>query len=83
MIYHIALILVLSLTFHHASGAKQKKIISQPDPTDVDGNALPSLDTIYYFDQLIDHQNPNLGTFKQRYYHTWEWYQQGMLISLP
>lgn len=78
MIYPIALILALSSTFHQANGAKQKKIISRPDPTDVAGNPLPSYDTIYYFDQLIDHQNPDLGTFQQRYYHTWESYQQGM-----
>jgi hypothetical protein len=27
---------------------------------------LPPYDTIYYFDQLIDHHNPALGTFQQR-----------------
>jgi hypothetical protein len=39
---------------------------------------LPPLNTTYYFDQLIDHMNPGLGTFKQRYWHTWEWYEHGM-----
>ncbi|RXW25473.1 hypothetical protein EST38_g449 [Candolleomyces aberdarensis] len=32
---------------------------------------------MYYFDQLIDHKNPSLGTFKQRYFHTWEYYKPG------
>ncbi|EKM56517.1 uncharacterized protein PHACADRAFT_183166 [Phanerochaete carnosa HHB-10118-sp] len=41
------------------------------------GTVLPPLNTTYYFDQLIDHTNPSLGTFKQRYWHTWEWYEEG------
>lgn len=45
--------------------------------TAVSGDTLPPLDTTYYFDQLIDHNNPSLGTFKQRYWHTWEFYQPG------
>ena len=44
---------------------------------DAAGNALPPLNTTYYFDQLIDHKNPSLGTFKQRYYHSWATYQDG------
>lgn len=36
----------------------------------------------YYFDQLIDHTNPTLGTFKQRYWHTWEFYKPGGCIAL-
>ncbi|KAG8750277.1 hypothetical protein FRC12_012959 [Ceratobasidium sp. 428] len=43
---------------------------------------LPPYDTIYYFDQLIDHHNPSLGTFKQRYYFTYEFYQAGGPIVL-
>ena len=46
----------------------------------VSGAALPPLNTTYYFDQLIDHTNPKLGTFKQRYWHTWEWYEQGEFL---
>lgn len=45
--------------------------------TDVSGAALPPLNTTYFFDQLIDHTNPSLGTFKQRFWHTWEWYEAG------
>jgi len=45
--------------------------------TDLNGTTIPAYNTIYYFDQLIDHNNPSLGTFKQRYWHTWEWYKPG------
>ena len=41
------------------------------------GVTLPPLNTTYYFDQLIDHTNPSLGTFKQRYWHTYEYYEPG------
>ena len=41
------------------------------------GTELPPYSTIYYFDQLIDHTNPSLGTFKQRYWHTYEFYEPG------
>jgi len=43
----------------------------------MDGTELPPYNTIYYFDQLIDHTNPSLGTFKQRYYHTSEYHKPG------
>lgn len=45
--------------------------------TDVNGVPMPPLDTIYHFDQLVDHQNPQLGTFKQRFWMTWEFYIPG------
>ena len=45
--------------------------------TDVSGAALPPLNTTYTFDQLIDHTNPALGTFKQRFWTTWEFYEPG------
>lgn len=49
------------------------------------GNLIPPYNTIYYFDQLIDHKKPALGTFKQRYYHTWEFYEPGgpIILSTP
>jgi hypothetical protein len=43
------------------------------------GTALPPITTVYYFDQLIDHNNPKLGTFQQRYWMNWEFYEPGML----
>lgn len=45
--------------------------------TDVHGTPLPRLDTVYYFNQLIDHQNPQLGTFRERFWMSWEFYQPG------
>ena len=45
--------------------------------TDTSGAILPPLNTTYFFDQLIDHTNPSLGTFKQRFWHTWEFYEKG------
>ena len=33
--------------------------------------------TIYTFDQFIDHDNPSLGTFKQRYWLNAEYYEAG------
>ncbi|EKM56364.1 uncharacterized protein PHACADRAFT_253438 [Phanerochaete carnosa HHB-10118-sp] len=50
--------------------------------TDASGATLPPLNTTYFFDQLIDHTNPSLGTFKQRYWHTWEYYKAGGPIIL-
>ncbi|KIM91231.1 hypothetical protein PILCRDRAFT_59170 [Piloderma croceum F 1598] len=49
------------------------------------GTKIPSLNSTYYFDQLIDHTNPGLGIFKQRYWHTWEWYEPGgpIILSTP
>ncbi|KAH8118760.1 serine carboxypeptidase S28-domain-containing protein [Phellopilus nigrolimitatus] len=49
------------------------------------GTALPPYDTVYYFDQLIDHNNPGLGTFQQRYWHTHQWYEPGgpIVLFLP
>ncbi|THH17760.1 hypothetical protein EW146_g3119 [Bondarzewia mesenterica] len=44
--------------------------------------SVPPYNTTYYFDQLIDHTNPSLGTFKQRYWHTWEFYEPGGPIIL-
>lgn len=31
-------------------------------------NVHPRLNKTYYFDQLIDHDDPSKGTFKQRYW---------------
>ncbi|KAH8118755.1 peptidase S28 [Phellopilus nigrolimitatus] len=50
--------------------------------TSRNGTELPPYNTTYYFDQLIDHNNPSLGTFKQRYWHTYEFYEPGGPIIL-
>ncbi|KDR84025.1 hypothetical protein GALMADRAFT_54306 [Galerina marginata CBS 339.88] len=61
-------------------------LVSLPDPgipvTSRNGTVLPPYTTIYFFDQLVDHNNPSLGTFKQRFWHTWEFYEQGGPIIL-
>ena len=44
---------------------------------------LDSYKTTYYFDQLIDHSDPSKGTFKQRYWHNYEFYETGALNSAP
>ncbi|KAH9943800.1 peptidase S28 [Amylocystis lapponica] len=50
--------------------------------TGSDGTTLASYDTTYYFDQLIDHNNPSLGTFSQRYWFSYEYYEPGGPIVL-
>lgn len=50
-------------------------------PSDPSGRTLPPYNTTYYFNQLIDHTNPSLGTFQQRYYFTAEYYEPGGSIS--
>ncbi|KAJ7572495.1 serine carboxypeptidase S28-domain-containing protein [Mycena floridula] len=46
------------------------------------GTVLPPYNTTYYFDQLIDHTDPQSGTFRQRYWHTCEFYEPGGPIIL-
>ncbi|KAF9029461.1 hypothetical protein BDZ89DRAFT_1159835 [Hymenopellis radicata] len=43
---------------------------------------LPAYNTTYWFDQLIDHNNPSLGTFKQRFFFSAEFYEPGGPIIL-
>ncbi|KAJ3511571.1 hypothetical protein NLJ89_g4020 [Agrocybe chaxingu] len=50
--------------------------------TSRNGTILPAYTTAYFFDQLIDHDKPSLGTFKQRFWHTWEFYEPGGPIIL-
>ncbi|KAF8995657.1 serine carboxypeptidase S28-domain-containing protein [Cyathus striatus] len=61
-------------------------IVSMAGPdspvTSRNGTILPPYNTTYFFDQLIDHNNPSLGTFKQRFWHTWEFYEPGGPIIL-
>ncbi|PBK68058.1 hypothetical protein ARMSODRAFT_1020087 [Armillaria solidipes] len=39
--------------------------------------AVAPYDTVYYFDQLTDHDDPSKGTFKQRYWPSAEFYTEG------
>jgi hypothetical protein len=36
----------------------------------------------YFFDQVLDHSNPSLGTFQQRYWFYEDYYRQGGPIVL-
>ncbi|RDX43248.1 peptidase S28 [Lentinus brumalis] len=49
------------------------------------GTQLPAYTKTYYFNQLIDHNNPSLGTFRQQYWHTYEFYEPGgpIILSTP
>ncbi|KAF7332418.1 putative extracellular serine carboxypeptidase [Mycena kentingensis (nom. inval.)] len=49
------------------------------------GTVLPPYNTTFTFQQLIDHNNPSLGTFTQRFWHTWEFYEEGgpIILSTP
>ena len=46
------------------------------------GTEIAPYDKVYYFDQLIDHSDPSKGTFKMRYWATWEFYKPGGPIVL-
>lgn len=46
------------------------------------GAPLAPYNTTYYFDQLIDHNDASKGTFKQRYWHTAEYYKKGGCIII-
>ncbi|KAI0065739.1 peptidase S28, partial [Artomyces pyxidatus] len=43
---------------------------------------LPPITTVYTFEQLVDHDHASLGTFSQRYWTTWEFYEPGGPIVL-
>ncbi|TEB28027.1 peptidase S28 [Coprinellus micaceus] len=62
-------------------GQKPDSLLRKP-VTDVNGTIIPNYNVIYEFAQLVDHANPSLGTFIQRYYHTWEFYKPGGPIVL-
>ncbi|KAL5529968.1 hypothetical protein ACEPAF_6225 [Sanghuangporus sanghuang] len=72
----------------HANLAPHPAIPIVPIPdanapvTSRNGTQLPPYNTTYYFDQLIDHNNPSLGTFKQRFWFTYEFYEPGGPIVL-
>ncbi|KDQ08574.1 hypothetical protein BOTBODRAFT_59285 [Botryobasidium botryosum FD-172 SS1] len=55
---------------------------SSSDSPVKDGETLPPYDKIYTFDQFIDHNNPSLGTFKQRYCFSYEYYEKDGPIIL-
>ena len=86
----VSLVLFLSCAVAYPARAKGPALVS-PRPSiphleipaenipvvSRNGTQLPSYSHAYYFDQLIDHNNASLGTFRQRYYHTYEFYEPG------
>ena len=54
----------------------------QQPVTSRNGTALPAYTKVYQFLQLKDHGNPSLGTFHQRYWFTYEFYEPGGPIVL-
>ncbi|CAK5262516.1 unnamed protein product [Mycena citricolor] len=89
--FDFALLAVLVLCASHGASAigpgnanfPRKPVIPIPSMHDIgpvtsrNGTALPPYTTTYSFQQLIDHNNPSLGTFTQRYWHTYEFYEPG------
>ncbi|KAG9004238.1 hypothetical protein FRB94_002594 [Tulasnella sp. JGI-2019a] len=49
------------------------------------GTTLPAYDTVYTFNQLIDHNSTKNLTFEQRYYFSYEFYEPGgpIFFSVP
>ncbi|KAI0832760.1 peptidase S28 [Trametes gibbosa] len=71
----------------HGNIARRPSVPPVPAPADApvtsrNGTQLPPYNQTYYFDQLIDHTNPSLGTFKQRFWTTYEWYEAGGPVVL-
>lgn len=66
----------------------RRRVSKAPEIPQVDMGAMdysmPSFvtvapyDTVYYFDQPIDHDGPSKGTFKQRHWHRAEFYNEGL-----
>jgi hypothetical protein len=52
------------------------------DFVDTTSPSAPPLNFTYYFDQLIDHNDPSKGTFKQRFWHNAQYYKEGGPIIL-
>ncbi|TFK25968.1 hypothetical protein FA15DRAFT_638482 [Coprinopsis marcescibilis] len=51
-------------------------------PIDRDGRRIPPYEEVYYFEQLVDHNDRSKGTFLQRFWFTYERYRQGGPIVL-
>ncbi|KAG1728260.1 serine carboxypeptidase S28-domain-containing protein [Suillus paluster] len=67
---------------HHGKPSLPQIPVPERPVTSPNGTALPPITTIYYFEQLIDHNDPGLGTFQQRYWMDWEFYEPGGPIIL-
>ncbi|KAH9886026.1 peptidase S28 [Cubamyces lactineus] len=71
-----------SARFNARRGVPKVHVQSYEVTNKTTGDTLPPLDTVYHFDQLIDHDDPSLGTFQQRYWVAPQYYQPGGPILL-
>ncbi|KAE9409902.1 hypothetical protein BT96DRAFT_460529 [Gymnopus androsaceus JB14] len=76
----VALLLNGNANIRRAPIAPIPQALSTGPVVSRNGTQLPPYNTTYFFDQLIDHTNPSLGTFKQRFWFTYEWYETGPII---
>ncbi|CEJ90071.1 hypothetical protein VHEMI05879 [[Torrubiella] hemipterigena] len=60
----LAAALAFTANAYHRPSSPARDAFRAADP----GNTTQGLGTLGHFDQLIDHSNPSLGTFKQRYW---------------
>ncbi|KAG9041014.1 hypothetical protein FS837_012847, partial [Tulasnella sp. UAMH 9824] len=86
MLLSFSLLLIVSTTFSPVSARKKgfpPTTIHDPPPPPAATGAVAFANTAYYFDQLLDHNNPSRGTFKQRYFFSDEfWTRQGAPIVI-
>ncbi|KAG9045423.1 hypothetical protein FS837_006333 [Tulasnella sp. UAMH 9824] len=86
MLLSFSLLLIVSTTFSPVSARKKgfpPTTIHDPPPPPAATGVVAFANTAYYFDQLLDHNNPSRGTFKQRYFFSDEfWTRQGAPIVI-
>lgn len=73
-----------TLLLASGASAKPKRHIGAPvkllPPLESWNSFQPAESPLYYFNQLIDHNDPSLGTFSQRYFFNGQYYEEGMPI---
>ncbi|KAJ7500019.1 peptidase S28 [Mycena latifolia] len=82
LITSLSLVNALSSGHHPKPKIPTVPVVQAAPVTSRNGTVLPPYNTTYYFQQLLDHNNPSLGTFTQRYWHTYERYEPGGPIIL-
>lgn len=80
-LYSIAAVVGVNVLAVAASIPKPPGIPAVNDAKLTTRAGVPPYNTVYYFDQLIDHDNPSKGTFQQRYWHTAEYYEDGKSLN--
>ncbi|KAI9056849.1 peptidase S28 [Trametes sanguinea] len=76
--FSLPLLLAALIIVAPSEGQKRHRLgVHRLDEVDVSHEVVHQ-----YFDQLIDHENPSLGTFKQRYWFNYQYYQPGGPVIL-